>query len=165
MSVVQCKICGKSFSIRPFFLRIGWGKYCSRACHHAGMRKRFKVHCSTCGEEIFRTRKMLKSSKSGKYFCSKSCQTRWRNVLFSGARHLNWKGGANICRRVILNNKKVPRICRLCVLQDVRVLAVHHVDHNRRNNKSSNLIWLCHNCHVLIHRDRVEEQKLVAALV
>jgi predicted HNH restriction endonuclease len=40
------------------------------------------------------------------------------------------------------------------------VLAVHHVDQNRTNNKVTNLAWLCHNCHHLVHRYPIERKKV-----
>ena len=39
---------------------------------------------------------------------------------------------------------------------------VHHKDGNRNNNQSSNLAWLCCNCHRLKH---IKNQKDVVALV
>jgi hypothetical protein len=31
------------------------------------------------------------------------------------------------------------------------MLAVHHLDEDRANNAVDNLVWMCHNCHHLIH--------------
>jgi predicted HNH restriction endonuclease len=42
-------------------------------------------------------------------------------------------------------------VCVLCKVSDKRILAVHHKDNNRKNNKVENLVWLCHNCHILVH--------------
>jgi len=45
------------------------------------------------------------------------------------------------------------QICVGCGMRDIRILAVHHLDHNRENNDPSNLTWVCFNCHHLIHHD------------
>jgi hypothetical protein len=52
----------------------------------------------------------------------------------------------------------------LCSTKDERVLAVHHIDHNRLNNKLDNLAWLCHNCHHLVHHDNVEKHRFLEKL-
>ena len=62
----------------------------------------------------------------------------------------NWKDGMYAYRSV-LTRHKVSAKCTLCGTKDKRVLAVHHVDENRKNNKVENLRWLCHNCHHLVH--------------
>jgi predicted HNH restriction endonuclease len=40
------------------------------------------------------------------------------------------------------------------------MLIVHHVDENRSNNDPENLIWLCYNCHHLVHNYQKEKAKL-----
>jgi 5-methylcytosine-specific restriction endonuclease McrA len=55
-------------------------------------------------------------------------------------------------------------VCRHCGLTDARVLSVHHLDSNRSNNRLDNLIWLCHNCHYLIHHHDDEREALMAGL-
>lgn len=150
MPLVPCKICGSEFYTKPFWLKRGYGKYCSPKCQYEGRKGGSVVLCFTCGKEVYRSRKELRVSKSKKYFCSKSCQTRWRNSEFTGEKHANWKTGAHAYRSV-LKRHRIPQICGLCNIKDVRVLAVHHLDSNRRNNELSNLIWLCHNCHFLAH--------------
>lgn len=156
----KCKICNKKFYARPSFLKRGWGLYCSRICHHWGMIKpRRRFSCFTCGKDVFIVHSKIQKSKSGKFFCDKSCQTRWRNKVFSGVRNKNWKDGSQIYRRKLLNSQKIKR-CVLCRQHNLRVLAVHHVDQNRKNQKLENLEWLCHNCHYLVHHDEKERKKL-----
>ena len=155
----KCKICNKKFYARPSFIKHGWGLYCSRVCHHGGMIKpRQKFNCFTCDKDVFIEQSKIKKSKSGKFFCNKSCQTKWRNKIFSGVWHKNWKDGSHIYRRKLLNSQKVKR-CVLCKKDDFRILAVHHVDQNRKNQKLENSEWLCHNCHYLVHHDEKERKK------
>jgi len=45
----------------------------------------------------------------------------------------------------------IPKKCVKCGYDDLRALAVHHVDQNRKNNGIHNLVWLCRNCHFLEH--------------
>ena len=159
MPSASCKICEKKFYARPSFLKMGWAKFCSKKCQYLGFRTGKKFNCDFCGKQLYRALSKLNHSKSGKYFCGKSCQTQWRNRHFIGELHRNWKGGASTYRD-ILERIASPKLCLCCKEKDVRVLAVHHVDGNHGNNDVNNLVWLCHNCHQLVHRDSVERKKL-----
>ncbi len=155
----KCRTCNKSFRTKPYWVKIGGGIYCSLHCKYQGTRKGKIVKCDTCGEEVYRQKRFIDRTKSGKLFCSKSCQTVWRNQEYSGTKHPNWKHGTSMYRSFLLKSK-IEQKCRLCKTQDKRVLAVHHLDKNRQNNKLNNLVWLCHNCHFLVHHDSLEKLRL-----
>ena len=129
---------------------MGYGIYCSSKCQHLGRRNGKIVNCFTCGKEVYKSKEKLKRSKSKKYFCSKSCQTIWRNSEYVGSKHPNWKTG-NSAYKSVLTRNKIKQVCVLCKTRDIRVLAVHHINKNRFDNKIENLSWLCHNCHHLVH--------------
>ena len=42
--------------------------------------------------------------------------------------------------------------CQMCGEKDIDVLVIHHKDGNRKNNKPSNKIVLCSNCHARVHK-------------
>jgi hypothetical protein len=155
---VKCKICDKSFYTKPSWLLRGYGIYCSSECQYKGMRTGKIIKCNVCGKEAYKTKKALRVSKSGKFFCSKSCQTLWRNQEFVGPKHINWKNGLYAYRSVLSRNK-IVEICMLCKINDRRVLSVHHIDKDRKNNLIKNLAWLCHNCHHLVHHHKEEENR------
>lgn len=150
MAYKKCKICGKEFYVKPFSIRNGWGTYCSRQCHYKDKTGKH-FNCFICGVKIYRTSKQIKHSKSKKYFCNKSCQTKWRNAQFVGELHKNWKTGRAEYSSILQRND-IAKICKNCGINDPRVLATHHIDGNHLNNKLENLEWLCHNCHHLVHR-------------
>lgn len=150
MPQVKCQTCQNKFYVKPSHFKLGFGKYCSRKCRDVAFRRGKHVTCEICGKEIWRTPKDLKGSKSGKFFCSKSCQTKWRNDFFSGSKHWFWKGGQFTYRTKLLKIIKRPK-CRKCKTKDSRLLIVHHLDHDRKNHDIENLIWLCRNCHYLAH--------------
>lgn len=155
MPQVKCKLCNKEFYVKPSHQLLGFGKYCSLKCSHESRRTGKYVKCYICGKETWKTPKALNRSKSNKFFCGKSCQTKWRNVEYSGENHHLWKGGENIYRQV-LEKSGVDCCCVLCGNNDKRVLAGHHVDKNRKHNKIENLVWLCQNCHHLVHAHKVK---------
>ena len=165
MAYLNCKICAKEFYIKPSHLKLrGYGKYCSRKCRVESQRKGRFIKCHTCKNSAWKMPKELKHSKSGKFFCSKSCQTKWRNITFVGPKHGSWKDGSSTYRTVLLRHN-ILRICKLCANKDTRILAVHHIDHIHKNNKLNNLCWLCHNCHFLVHHDKSEKEKLMGTMV
>ncbi len=164
MPIVKCAKCSKEFKVKPSWLKNGYGKYCSTDCQHAAARKGMVVVCFICGKKVYKTAKALKGSKSGNFFCNKSCQTRWRNCEYSQDKHPNWKTGKHSYRSV-LPRYNVPKICTLCQTTDERVLAVHHIDENRNNNSIENLAWLCHNCHHLVHHHPKERERFMATIV
>jgi hypothetical protein len=160
MPKVNCKICNKSFYTKPFSLKMGWGLFCSKECHYLFMKKGHEIKCEICNKTVYKSIAQLKKSKSGKFFCSKSCQTVWRNQQYVGSNHKLWKGGLGVNYRKLLTKENKKIFCRLCKERDKRILAVHHIDKNRTNNKINNLVWLCHNCHYLVHCDNLEKQQL-----
>ena len=162
--IKKCLVCHTEFKTKLFFIEHGGGKYCSVECHHKGLRKGTFKKCSVCGQETYKKVLQIKRSKSGKFFCGKSCQTKWRNQEFVGKKHGNYKTGIYSYRSVLTRNK-VIQICLLCGDEDKRILAVHHIDKDRTNNKLSNLAYLCHNCHFLVHHDIKERQKFQARVI
>lgn len=153
MPYLKCKICKNELYVKPSHQKMGYGKYCSIDCKHLAQRKGKYVICEVCGKEVWKMPKAIKHSKSGKYFCNKSCQALWRNKFYSGKLHPNWKGGEYVYPK-IMKKYNIPPICKKCGISDKRVLLIHHLDHNRKNNTIKNLIWLCRNCHYLIHNGK-----------
>lgn len=164
MVTVNCQNCTKEFNAKPSWIKNGYGKFCSRECGHIANRTGKLINCSICSKEVYKQGKALKGSKSGKFFCSKSCQTKWRNSEFIAERHPNWKGGLHAYRRIKRQSGDL-QVCTLCQIDDKRVLAVHHLDQNRKNNTIENLAWLCHNCHHLVHHYKEGRGSLMAAMV
>ena len=160
MPMVECKICSKKFYGKPFFIKIGQAKYCSRTCMRIGSKTGKVMKCHSCGKEVYKTKKALRLSKSKTYFCTKSCQTKWRNSVFVGPLHANWKDGRHSYKSVMLRYK-IPKVCGICKTKDSRVLAVHHIDRDKKNSSISNLAWLCHNCHFLLHHYKDIEKKFL----
>ena len=151
MPSVICKICNQNFSIKPNRIAKGWGKYCSNACKHQALKSGQFKKCANCGNKTYKNIAEINRSKSNRFFCSKSCLAIWRNSHVAvGSNHPNWITGQSSYRDILKRHD--PRlICNKCASNDLRTLAVHHRDKNRLNNVPENLVWLCHNCHFLVH--------------
>ena len=147
----QCLICGKDIYIKRYHAKKGWGKYCSKKCQFKGQENGNWVECDYCGKKIYRTPKDFKRSKSKKFFCSRACHCSWENEnRRCGENAPNWIAGQTAYRSLLKRSGKREK-CSSCGNKDKRVLVVHHIDSNRRNNKSENLEWLCRNCHCIAH--------------
>ncbi len=153
--ITRCKICEKEFYSKPNRLKQGWGKYCSRICQHKSQKTGNIYRCTTCSKQVYKTNQDQIRSMSNKYFCNRSCQTVWRNKQYIEDKHANWKGGESSYRNIMIR-AKITRVCAKCGGTDTRTLAVHHKDKIRQHNTLSNLVWLCHNCHFLVHHYKDE---------
>lgn len=56
----------------------------------------------------------------------------------------------------ILIDGNIKPICRLCGYSEIRALDVHHLDETKSHNTVDNLVWLCRNCHHLVHCHNVK---------
>lgn len=162
MPTVQCKLCDKRFYAKPNWIRRGNGKFCSTKCQYQSYKTGKTVACFICKKQVYKAPRYLKRAKS--YFCSKSCQTVWRNsIVFIGPNHFNWKNGENTYRNILLR-AKISLVCKKCKTKDKRILVVHHKDKNRKNNTLKNLVWLCHNCHFLVHHYSEERGEFLVSI-
>lgn len=157
--IVPCQFCKKQFYVKPSHWKNGEGKYCSRHCYDQGKRTGKTVLCTQCGTKFYAPSKRLVRSKSKRYFCKKYCYLSYQ--VFD--QHPNWKNGKNSYYRFMQKNR--VQICTRCKIKNTRILIVHHIDKNRKNNILSNLTWLCRNCHHLVHNYEQEAAKLMVPMV
>lgn len=100
-------------------------------------KKHIKV-CENCKKEFtWFGRKGTTGFKKAR-FCSLSC---------ANSRAEYWKVNATRYQTIAFNNHE--KKCIVCGFD--KIVAVHHYDHNRKNNHPSNLIPLCPNHHEMIH--------------
>lgn len=164
MPLSHCLVCSQEFYAKPSHIKRGWGKYCSKQCQYSAQKTGKQLHCFVCGGAVYRSLKDQLNSKSQRFFCNKSCQTVWRNsTVFIGDKHGNWNGGTASYKQILLR-AGAQQICARCRCVDKRVLAVHHKDRDRKNNHVSNLVWLCHNCHYLVHHFKSEAKNFMVAV-
>ena len=165
MPFLICRICNADLYVKPSHVKLGWGKYCSVTCRVKAQFKGKIVNCYICEKKIYRSPNKLARSSSKKFFCTKTCQTIWRNTeMYTQEKHPNWQGGESSYRR-LMDSSERRKVCTLCKTNDYRVPIVHHVDKNRKNNNISNLTWLCHNCHYLVHHFEEKRTELMKYIV
>ncbi len=164
-----CIECGKSFYVKPYLVRKGYGKFCSSKCYGKWQSKnrkgkdnpswkgKIQVKCSYCDKiiEIY----PYEYEKYEHHFCNINCRSKWqkesgymqgdKNPLWVGGhtqyRGSNWEGQRE--RALIRDNF----ICQKCGKEED--LVVHHkkpyhlFENYRDANKLTNLITLRTTCH------------------
>lgn len=155
MQDIRCDLCKKEFKRKKSQVLLAKKHYCSIRCQNIDKRKGKIIACFVCGRKAYKKNRDLVRSESKVYFCSIKCSNHWLGTNRQGTNHPNWVNGRFVYKK-LLQRTGVSQICKLCGEKDKRVLVVHHIDQNRKNNALSNLIWLCQNCHFLIHH-HIEE--------
>jgi endogenous inhibitor of DNA gyrase (YacG/DUF329 family) len=140
--------------------------FCSAKCISEYRRKSVTSKCSVCGKEVTRRESSMTRSKSGRIYCSKSCAATYNNSLRIGDKHPNWSCGIGSYRTHALYTYGAKCQNPECELNaggiDIpeKMLDVHHIDHDRRNNVVENLLVLCVWCHAKVTRKLLSFDKL-----
>jgi hypothetical protein len=155
MDNVICNFCNKEFRKKKSQIFLSQKHYCSKICLEKSKKKGKLVECFVCKKLVYKKIKNLNLSKSGKYFCSHTCSNICTGERQRAENHSNWINGESSYKNLLKRTNSLKE-CVLCKKNDIRILCVHHLDKNRKNNKINNLIWLCHNCHFLVHNYKKE---------
>lgn len=142
--IKKCKYCGNSFKIFPCLKRI---KYCSSECFHD----------STKGRISWNKGLTSKTDKRVMKYSEKKC----------GHKSHFWRGGKSFEEyppefNKIFKLKLKQRdnfTCQKCGIKEDELkwtLSIHHIDFNKNNNASENLISLCRACHAETNYSRNE---------
>jgi hypothetical protein len=124
--------------------------FCTKECFYRYKTRTVVTNCATCNKEITKRVSEIQKVLNNRVYCSKSCATIMNNTLFkSGENHPLFKTGEGSYRVRTLRTR--DNICADCGNTDERVLEVHHIDKNRKNNKDENLVIVCANCHKIRH--------------
>lgn len=161
MSFVQknCEYCSNTFNARLKEVKRGYGRYCTRSCStkaHRAIEAAAvvpNVSCSNCSKEFYKNDSKKKLSKSGHFFCCRSCKDfaqRIGGIAEIMPPHYGTGNGVHDYRQRAFD--AYEHSCASCgwnLIDDV--LEVHHKDRDRSNNDLSNLILLCPTCHDTEH--------------
>lgn len=117
------------------------------------------VYCENCGAVLERPQWHLKRINNN--FCNFSCFGEWlvKTGFSRGENNGMWAGGIGTFYPPEFNEQlremireRDGHICWMCGIGEFnlsRKLDIHHIDYDRNNNNSSNLIALCHSCHAM----------------
>jgi len=99
--------------------------------------------CPVCGSKFIAAIGSSKEKRTCSYACA---NTFFRSGENNGMFNKHFNGPRHYRTICFMNHKKE---CILC--GESRVIDVHHLDHNHKNNSSENLIPLCPTHHKLLH--------------
>lgn len=154
MSMVnkECEQCGASHEVRKADLKRGHGRFCSRKCSAVWnganrTKKKSNVECAQCGTAFYKSESRKKLSKSGLFFCSRSCKDEAQRI--GGTKEImpaHYGAGGGYRTACFAHHEKKCVVCG-----EDKIVAVHHYDENHHNNDPANLVPLCPTHHQYVH--------------
>lgn len=116
-------------------------KHICNLCYRKHFWKPTPIICKRCGREKAMHAKGL-------------CMGCYSSIFQSEAiRAHNAKKYHQIDKEVY---KKLMKKCLVCDFD--KIVEIHHLDHNHKNNSPQNLVGLCPNCHKLLHSLRYQKE-------
>jgi len=156
-----CKYCSEKFiyyiSHNSIFCSQGCYFKWSRGKNHPKHKEKTKVTCKQCRKEFMTYPAWL---RKGRKFCSFKCRYEWLSEHGSGKINPNWRGGISFepysSDFSLMLKEKIKRrdgyVCKLC--GKIKRLGIHHIDYNKKNNNSANLVTLCTVCNSRMNGNR-----------
>lgn len=123
--------------------------------------------CVICGKEF---KPVSPRAKTCSERCSRIQENRKQREAYKRRykkKGYNQKGENNNCHKVSAKPAHKERIygkyrkvyCEICGKTDLETkltFCVHHMDGDSTNNHPDNLITLCHSCHKLVHKGKID---------
>lgn len=155
----NCLICNTEFDAPLREINRGNAKVCSRKCGYiSASAKKIKNHppntqCSYCKNFFYKSPSKKNGSKSRLYFCCREHKDTAQRIEsgFTDIWPSHYKAGTSVkYRKIALSH--YGAVCKICGYnKHPCILHVHHIDHDRTNNKVENLLVCCPNCHMEQH--------------
>ena len=120
-------------------------------------KERVKVNCSYCNEILEKNPYRIIITKN--FFCNEEHFYLWKKEHIKGINNPNWKDGSSIGEygedfdndlreHIRFRDNYKCQICGCSQLENGKQLDVHHIDYDKKNCKTNNLISLCRICHM-----------------
>lgn len=188
-----CEICKTTFEVEKHIVKGGKGMVCSPDCQkiwqsinirgekHPLWKEKVEVNCGWCNKILKVHSCRLKRSE--KVFCPNSkCKHKWMSKNFRGKNNSAWLGGKSFETYGLEFNDKLKETirirdnyrCQECFRHQDELftksgrkykLHIHHIDYNKQNNISENLISLCRNCHTQTSFSRKDWNKYFSEFI
>ena len=175
MVEVKCIVCGKTKMVHPAVKKTHPVSVCSDKCKGLYNAERYKgengpkwkprveTKCSFCGKNLIRHESRVKYYRL--QFCNNKCHAKWQSENIFGENSTNWKGGLSfepyppefnerLKEKIRTRDNRTCQLCGMTEKENGKKLDVHHIDYNKDNCQSHNLISLCHYCHIKTNFNR-----------
>ena len=154
-NIYSCDICSTEYRKQK---RISQGAlkehYCSDKCFSLRPNNPYRtsVVCAHCGITFTKANSRLANSRSGLYFCCREHKDIGQKYIKEiQPEHYGTAGPRNYRRKALTHYKHE---CNNCGYNIFEALEVHHIDKNIDNDSIENLVILCANCHLIIHKSK-----------
>lgn len=144
----ECIHCGKEFTVFPYQVRKGHGKFCSTSC---GTTYRNIHNNPTLLKEVREKISRNHADVSGENNPMHGRRGQQAPSYIDGR---NSYQGETYKKIALANYSQKCAVCK-----DTEQLEAHHRDGNHRNNELDNLMLLCHNCHRNLAHTYVRNEK------
>ena len=105
--IKKCEVCATPRVVRPYELRAGIGRFCSRSCANVVKNREHTAasmvskECKTCHKEFRKPFHLRKAQ-----FCSVNCKDVHHSVVMRGESNPAWKGGTTPILLTIRKSRK-----------------------------------------------------------
>jgi 5-methylcytosine-specific restriction endonuclease McrA len=180
---VICSTCGEPYQIWRYQLTQKH-HYCSKQCFSIGCSgnkgAQVKLYCAWCHKPFIKLRCQIsqneqrrKIAKKSLAYCSPECQHLGLANLYSPDERSGYVDGRTAITAYYVDSASLLPLkkqikerdgfaCKLCGSK--AKLVIHHIDHDRLNNASSNLITLCNSCNTRERWHRVVFEPILALI-
>lgn len=171
-----CAVCGEPILARPGEppCNVARRQTCGDECRYVliGRAKAIDLgpkFCVCCGVEFERREDESADSYRRRRTCNLSCGRRLSHLVRHGNQPRKGKYPAEFNRELCeAIRERDGRMCRVCGMgRGQRELSVHHIDYDKQNCDPSNLVTLCHACHMKtnVKRDRDTWRSIFTAMM
>lgn len=155
----NCRNCKQQFMADTREHNRGNANFCGRSCSAQYNWKHVpppvpNLTCARCNIKFYRAPSKLVYSKSGLHFCTRLCKDLAQRIGgITEIQPSHYGAGTGIWTYRDKAFDAYEHECANCGYNDHKAaLDVHHINHDRSDNRIENLVILCVMCHRLIHR-------------
>src|SRR5574343_354814 len=158
----KCKHCGIEFDFSTTSEKANHSRWCDKnpkrnewdktnqANEKYDLLTDFSVVCEKCNTEFTVTERKKSHPQKNAYYCSRSCANSVGGEAKATKYHYDEVASyTSVCWR---HHAKVCVVCG-----ETKIVSVHHIDKNHKNNDPVNLIPLCPTHHQYVHSKYKDE--------
>lgn len=139
----RCDNCNVEFLLAKRFLDKSEKHYCSQKCAKEALQTGVYMSCDNpdCMNTVYVRKNQLTDRMH--HYCCRECKDKCNERKTENPTINTYRDRTLECQDC----------CEICGYNTIKnILEVHHIDRDRTNNSPKNLIALCPNCHIMVHK-------------